>query len=287
MAASTAPAKKFRSKWFRIFVEGATTDGRTIERSWIEQMAESYDRNTYGARLNCEHIRGLGPDSAFGAFGDVLALKAEEVDIAGAKKLGLFAQIEPTASLIELNKKGQKIYTSAEVQPNFAETGKAYLVGLAITDSPASLGTEALQFSAQHGTLASRKQHKDNLFSCAEEVAFDFEEVSDAPGLFAALRDRINELVGKNKDKEGTDAANFNALGEMLEQVATHGAEQAQAFSSLSAAHEKLQADHNKLAGEFSDLLKKLENTPEGGNPIKHNQRPPVSGNDGRAVTDC
>ncbi|EME3308853.1 TPA: GPO family capsid scaffolding protein, partial [Pseudomonas aeruginosa] len=28
--------KKFRSKWFRIAVEGATTDGRNIERDWIE-----------------------------------------------------------------------------------------------------------------------------------------------------------------------------------------------------------------------------------------------------------
>lgn len=81
----TTPAKKFRSKWFRIFVEGATTDGRIIERAWVEQMAATYDPKTYGARLNCEHIRGLGPDSVFGSFGDVLALKAEEVEIAGAK----------------------------------------------------------------------------------------------------------------------------------------------------------------------------------------------------------
>ena len=29
----TTPAKKFRSKWVRIFCEGATTDGRTIERA--------------------------------------------------------------------------------------------------------------------------------------------------------------------------------------------------------------------------------------------------------------
>ncbi|MEN1564821.1 GPO family capsid scaffolding protein, partial [Pseudomonas aeruginosa] len=49
--------KKFRSKWFRIAVEGATTDGRNIERDWIEQMAAQYDPNTYGARINCEHIK--------------------------------------------------------------------------------------------------------------------------------------------------------------------------------------------------------------------------------------
>ena len=197
----TTPAKKFRSKWVRIFCEGATTDGRTIERAWIEQMAASYDPNTYGARLNCEHIRGLGPDSVFGAFGDVLALKAEEVDIAGEKKLALFAQIEPTDSLIELNKKGQKIYTSAEVQPNFADSGKAYPVGLAITDSPASLGTEALKFSAQSG-LATRKQHKDNLFSAAEEATIEFEEVTEPPACSPPCAKRSATSLARARTKK-------------------------------------------------------------------------------------
>ncbi len=50
-------SKKFRSKLFRVAVEGATTDGREIQRSWIEDMAATYNRNTYGARLNCEHIK--------------------------------------------------------------------------------------------------------------------------------------------------------------------------------------------------------------------------------------
>ncbi|WP_153785693.1 GPO family capsid scaffolding protein [Pseudomonas sp. EMN2] len=281
MAASTAPVKNYRSDWFRIFVEGATTDGRTIERSWIEQMAATYDRKTYGARLNCEHIRGLGPDTLFGSFGDVLALKAEEVEINGEKKLGLYAQIEPTASLIELNKKGQKIYTSAEVRPNFAETGKAYLVGLAVTDSPASLGTEALKFSSQSG-LAARKQHQDNLFSAAEEVTFKFEEVVETPNMFAALRDKVGELLGKSKDKEGKDAANFSALGEMIEQIATHGAEQAEAFSAEKDAREKLQAAHDKLSTDFNELVKRLGETED------HSQtkRPPVTGGDGQIQAD-
>ncbi|GHL58540.1 hypothetical protein ECZU31_18150 [Escherichia coli] len=41
-----------------------------------------------------------------------------------------------------MNKAAQKVYTSMEIQPNFANTGKCYLVGLAVTDDPASLGTE-------------------------------------------------------------------------------------------------------------------------------------------------
>ena len=132
-----------KSKFFRVAVEGATTDGREISRQDIEQIAKSYNPSTYGARVWIEHIRGIGPDSIFKAFGDVVAVKTEEVDINGEMKLALFAQLDPTQDLVALvNKARQKIYTSIEIHPNFAKTGEAYLVGLAVTDSPASLGTE-------------------------------------------------------------------------------------------------------------------------------------------------
>lgn len=36
-----------KAKRFRIGVEGATTDGRNIERAWLEQMAASYDPQVY------------------------------------------------------------------------------------------------------------------------------------------------------------------------------------------------------------------------------------------------
>ncbi|MDR8014121.1 GPO family capsid scaffolding protein [Ectopseudomonas guguanensis] len=278
-----AGTKKTVSKWTRIAVEGATTDGRNIERKWIQEMAEQYSPNTYGARMNCEHLRGVWPGSDFGAYGDVVALKAEEVEIGGKKKLALFAQMVPTDSLIELNKKGQKVYTSIEVNPEFADTGKAYLVGLAITDSPASLGTEMLQFSAQHGTLANRKQDKDNLFTAAEETAIEFEEVDDTPSMFASLKTRMGELLKLSKDKEGKDAAHFAELGEMIGDLAEHSAKQAESFATVKTAHEKLQADHTKLAGDFADLLKRLENTPS----QQHSQRPAVTGGDGKTLTDC
>ncbi|AVO55725.1 GPO family capsid scaffolding protein [Ectopseudomonas mendocina] len=263
-----AATKKTVSKWTRIAVEGATTDGRNIERQWIQEMAQQYSPNTYGARLNCEHLRGVWPGSDFGAYGDVVALKAEEVDIDGKKKLALFAQMVPTDTLIELNKKGQKVYTSIEVNPKFADTGKAYLVGLAITDSPASLGTEMLQFSAKNGTLANRKQDKDNLFSAAEETALEFEEIDDTPSMFAGLKTRLSELLKLSKEKEGKDAAHFAELGEMIESLAEHGAKQADAFASVQTAHDKLQAAHDKLATEVADLVKRLSETED------HSQQP-------------
>ncbi|HBA8284312.1 TPA: hypothetical protein J1088_003154 [Escherichia coli] len=47
-------------------------------------------------------------------------------------KWALFAKITPTDDLIAMNKAAQKVYTSMEIQPNFANTGKCYLVGLAV-----------------------------------------------------------------------------------------------------------------------------------------------------------
>ncbi|GAI40739.1 unnamed protein product, partial [marine sediment metagenome] len=93
-----------KSKFFRVATEGATTDGRSISREQIQQMADSYNVKTYGARVWVEHLRSLLPDGPFKAYGDVLALKAEEVDTENGKRLALFAQIEPTPALIAMNK---------------------------------------------------------------------------------------------------------------------------------------------------------------------------------------
>ena len=278
-------SKKYRSKFIRIGVEGATTDGRKIERSWLEEMAASYNRDTYGARINIEHIKGLSPDSQFGAYGDVVALKGEEIQINGETKYALFAQLEPNDAMLALNKKGQKIYTSMEIQPKFADTGKAYLVGLALTDSPASLGTEALEFSAQHGTLAGRKQDKDNLFTAAEPAELDFEEIDDTPSKVAGLFKKVSELLGKGKQTE----EQFGELAETLEAIAKHSADQAEALTAEQTARKSLETSFAKLETEFADLIKKLEQTPAPNTPNnpQFRQRPPVAGGDGRIVTDC
>ncbi|MBN4658776.1 GPO family capsid scaffolding protein, partial [Escherichia coli] len=80
---------KRKSKFFRVAVEGATTDGRKIERKWLTEIAQTYDPQKYGARVFIEHIRGLNPEWGFRAMGDVVAVKTEEVDIDGEKRLAL------------------------------------------------------------------------------------------------------------------------------------------------------------------------------------------------------
>ncbi|MCO6524750.1 MAG: GPO family capsid scaffolding protein [Candidatus Schmidhempelia sp.] len=197
--------KKYNSKWFRITIEGATTDGRKIERKWIEQIAKNYSPTVYGARINFEHIRGYLSDSQFKRYGDVLALCCEEIkDGPLLGKLALLAQIEPTDELIQLNKSKQKIYTSIEMNVEFADTGEVYLVGLAVTDDPASLGTEFLEFKANANLnlLASRKQSPNNLFTAAEETLIKFDE--DQPqneAIFSAMLDRLTSLFKTNQKK--------------------------------------------------------------------------------------
>lgn len=282
MADKNTPPK-LRSTWFRVAVEGATSDGRQIERSQIEQMAASYNPKTYGARIWMEHIRGVLADSPFRAYGDVVAVKTEEAEINGQKKLALFAQIEPTPDLVALNKAKQKIYTSIEIAPKFADTGAAYLIGLGITDSPASLGTDVLTFAAANPAAhpyANRKQHADNLFTVAEETVLAFEEVEDKPSLGATLFAKITDLL---KGKEAQTLGEFAQVGAAITTVAEHVRGQDERFSSAEAALAELTRKHQQLQTDFSALQVQLSQTQDPNQP----KRPPVTGGDGQSLTDC
>lgn len=253
-----------KAKRFRIGVEGTTTDGRTIERSWLEQMAANYDPAVYTAVINMEHIKGYTPDSAFRRFGVVDALDTEEISDGLLKgKLGLYAVINPTDELVTMTGNMQKLFTSMEIRPEFADTGEAYLIGLAVTDDPASLGTEMLQFSASAGAnpLANRKQHPDNLFTAATETVIEFEDVADEkPSLFS----RVTSLFS---NKQKSDDARFSDVHRAVELVATEQQEFSQRIetalsehaSSLQvqlsaevAAREQLQADFSQLQEQLS-----------------------------------
>lgn len=267
-------------KSFRVATEGATTDGREIQREWIEQMAANYDPKTYGARVWVEHIRGIGPDSAFGAMGDVLSLEAKEVD---GGKLALFAEIDPTDELKALNKKRQKVYSSIEVNPKFGDTGEAYLEGLAVTDSPASLGTEMIKFSREAGDkspLASRKQHAENLFTAAEEVDFDFEEETPKPGIGEFVKSLFSRQDAKTN--KGFEAFGADIKGAFEEFAKRHDEMHAELEKRPTAeAFSQLQKDHDALKKSFDELFAKLDNEPD------TSRRAPATGGSGEEETDC
>ena len=127
--------------WRIVGVSGDTIDGRLINAQELEEMAAQYDPEIYGARINLEHINFLLPDYA-GGYGDVIELKTAPW-FKDQSKTALLAKLSVMPALQKLWDEGKKIYTSMEIVRPFADTGKAYLAGLAITDTPASLGTTA------------------------------------------------------------------------------------------------------------------------------------------------
>jgi len=183
-----------------ILTAGHTVDGREISQETVDQCAATYDPETYNARINIDHC------SYSSKLGSVLSLRAE-----GPK---LFAKLKPN----------QKLHTSCEIQLDFAKTGKAYLTGLALTDEPASVGTDELHLSAQNPGA--------ELFSSNEKIA------PEKPSF-------LNKLF-PNKDDEMTDKATLELLSQMNET-------QGQTVTALTA-----------LAGNIGTLTEKLSVKPAG-----------------------
>ncbi|MBB3141197.1 GPO family capsid scaffolding protein [Halomonas organivorans] len=270
---------------FRVATEGATTDGRTISRQWIEQMAKNFDRSKYGARVWMEHMRGMFHDGPFPALGDVTAVEAKEVEDG---KLGLFVDIDPTDKLKEINQSRQKVYTSIEVDPEFSDTGEAYLVGLAVTDTPASLGTDMLQFSAQQGDkspLAARKQKPSNVFTAAVETELDFSTPAAKPDKGPGLLDTVKSLFRKHDAKTDKGFADFRTD---LEQTLELFVEKHQALVDDladrpdAAAFNELKTTLEATKQRLDELYTQLDNTPD-----TEPRSPALGGNGGVELTDC
>lgn len=283
------------SKLFRVATEGDSTDGREITRQQIDQMAKNYNPTKFGARIWLEHIRGILPDSLFRAFGDVVEVKADDVEIDGKKKRALFARLAPTPDLVAMNQARQKMYTSIEISPNFAKTGEAYLTGLAVTDSPASLGTEMLAFCAQAGNknpLTGKKQSPENLFTAAQEVVIEFEEsdaggdvLEDGKSFFKRIMDT---LKGDKKEFTG----NISGVMESIEALAESQRALLDKFSALTGNAPDLKKFRDELEAvgarlkktedDFAAFRKQVEEA-----PVSSIKPRPVASGAGVVTTDC
>lgn len=276
-----------KSKWFRVATEGATTDGREITRADLEQMAKTYSRDKYGARVWLEHFRGTVPGGPFDALGDVLAVELRDVE---EGKKAMFAQIEPLPALIEMNKKGQKIFSSIEIHPNLPTTGGAYLYGLAVTDSPASLGTEVLKFSqtAQQNPFEARKSDKATLFTVAQEFKLELvDEAASPPAPATSALTKFNSLLerllGNTPEKPAAPIQQHNTaqpeaviaalaeVGGVLKTYAAQRDKDAEAAAALTRQYAELKKAHD-------DLVTKLSNE-DAGVP-----RPPAAGGASQAL---
>jgi hypothetical protein len=284
-SARQEPPAMAKTKFFRIATEGATIDGRTVDRATIEQCAATYNPATYMARINIEHLRGYSPEPPFNAYGSIAELKAEEVtiDVAGKqeKRMALFAALDVNDQAKAINQAGQKLFSSIEVIPDFAKSGKAYVAGMALTDSPAMLGTEVLKFSRDE----ARKDH----IAVIEEVVLEFEDAGAADevtGAFTSMKKFFDSFINPKVEPA--------AVTPPAQSAAVQPDQMAQFATTIGAGLEALGAAFTKaslatdvrfaaLSKELADFKAEIEKKPTG----NYTHRPQATGGSDRALADC
>lgn len=271
-----------KSKFFRAFVEGQTiSDGRKIEAAWIDQIVETFSAETYSPRINIEHIAGYSPEPPFNGYGTVTAVKAQTdsftIDGKAEQRRALYVQVDANDQLVALSKAAQKPFPSVELTPNYAGTDKIGLIGLAFTDKPASIGTQALSFSrTAPGTVFAPG---------TDAIAIEFEaKPVESAGIAEAIRSGFASVSAmfkpsepekpKEEPKQGAnDNFDANAFATALGNTMA---------STLTAAITPLINEQAAVRADFSALKEQLEKTESTGF-----SRQPASGGNGTAVTDC
>lgn len=269
-----------KSKMFRAFVEGQTiSDGRKIEAGWIDEIAASFNAENYAPRVNVEHINGYSPEPPFNGYGTVVAVEAKTdaftIDGKTENRRCLYVQVDGNDQLVQLAARDQKPYPSVELTDSYAGTGKVGLIGLAFTDTPASIGTQRLQFS---------RSAPGTHFSVAPDaVTIEFEaKQPEATGVIDAIKAGFAALAGKfttgepapkpepkpqpRADNDNDMAAFATAMGETM----------AAALKPIVDAQATMQT-------AFATLKGKLESTPA---PDGFS-RPVATGGTGGQLTDC
>lgn len=276
MAGTTKPRKKFR-----VAVSGNTVDGREIQPQHLRDAAANYNLEVYAARVNIEHFLSPYPGSDFGAMGDVVALSAEDITegpLAG--RTGLYAEIEPSERMKQMTDKGQKVYSSIELHPQFALNGKAYVVGLAMTDTPASLGTERLKFAAQHRASVmafNNQQAEPPMFTEAIEA----EVIELAAQRSDEGKQWFNRVMGILGKGQKTDDQRFGQVHQAVEAVAQSQVDLGEQFSTSEQDRQQDKAAIQKLTTDLAALRQQLEGTD--GN---FSQRQPANGGANAQLAD-
>lgn len=288
-----------QTEFIKVAQSGPTVDGREIAAQDLRDMAESYDSKTYEAVIWPEHER------FWGNHGTVLATEARE----NGDVTELYAKLKPGYRFIEKNRDGQKLYPSIEIHPNFAGTGKAYLYGIAITDSPASLGTEQIRLFSQQRT---QRGEKPGEFYCSgiELQGLFGDEPSDPveeeakhffkrffPNLFSSQQpttpptDNEDEMTEKQfNDLLNATQANTTAITEMGNQFSKIAELASKQFRQGNGEEDPGKDDAPKDTPEttelsaLTDMVTKLSATVEGmeqkfnaalpGTPVPENPTP-------------
>lgn len=243
---------KAQTGWVIAATEGATVDGRTITKNWIEEMAASYSVDEYTAVIWPEHFR-----SSWGPFegknwGTVDEVKASKQ----GGKLRLFIKLTANSYLLDANKDGQKLFMSIEPNTDFKGSGKCYLQGLAVTDSPASTGTTRLKFSMGENEIEHDYsqlevlQNSDFIFTNIDESNSSKED--KAKSLFTQLINLFSTPLSTtqqaaeasdNAEDEPMNQEQFDALIGKIDGVTNKVGELETKFGTLEMQVQKFSTD--------------------------------------------
>ncbi|HDE0959342.1 GPO family capsid scaffolding protein [Klebsiella pneumoniae] len=276
MAGTAKPRKKFR-----VAVSGNTVDGREIQPQHLRDAAANYNLNVYAARVNIEHFLSPYPGSDFGAMGDVTALSTEDITegpLAG--RTALYAEIDPSDRMVQMTDKGQKVYSSIELAPQFALNGKAYVVGLAMTDTPASLGTDRLKFAAQQRASVMAFNNQQGEPPMITE-AIEAEVIKLAAQRSDEGKQWFNRVMGILGKGQKTDDQRFGQVHQAVEAVAQSQVDLGEQFSTAEQERQQDKAAIQKLTTDLAALRQQLEGTD--GN---FSQRPAAGGGDNAQLAD-
>ncbi|WP_153446904.1 GPO family capsid scaffolding protein [Vibrio algicola] len=273
------------SDWKIVATEGATVDGRAITANWIKDMADSYSVDEYAALIWPEHYRSAWSIFEGKNWGTVEELKQAKQ----GGKLRLFAKITPNQYLLDANADGQKLFTSIEPNPDYKGQGQCYLMGLAVTDSPASSGTTRLKFSKDSEHEYSELESLDlteyftvdqnGLAKAFSTLANFFKTGGELPQPNAHANQSQEEIKVNEEQLKAIFAEQFKTLktelkDELKQEFATQAPapvveEAPQQFTAadLSAELEKQLKPLNDQVTELKDKFAKLEEEAPGQRP--------------------
>lgn len=291
--------------WKKVATAGPTADGREIVEQDLVDISETYDTEEYTAVIWGSDP--FGHSQWYGNFGLV-----HEVKLGKDKKdrTCLFAKMAPNTRLMSLHDQGQKLFTSIEVWPNFGDTGKAYLTGIAVTDAPASLGTEPLRkYCKNTGTTVFQTSEQFTLGN-TDDTGTDASGTDADRTLIkkfiALLKGEANSTPDQNTDPEATEMTpeQFQALlaqqektnalmGTLVEKFTAEGegqppapaptpADQSAADDSApgitAAQFQQLLDGQKELQTKFAALSGEQQGTPAGEHDGAHDQSAGIVG---------
>ena len=275
-----------KTKPIRIATSGNTIDGRHIDPVMLTQAAKNFNPVTYPALINLEHIPGVTGQSPFQSYGHIISLKTEEItlDVGGKpeKRVALMAELDVTDDLIALNQKGQKRYASIELYPDFAGSKEAYVGGLAVTDTPASLGTECMKLN--------RAKAFGAFVSEPTEFTLEMEPsavaTSEAESFMTGVKNFLTGFAAKPAETPAaptvTPAAPVVAP-DMAAFTVTVQEGFTKMFSAMEASAKANTAAVEKVSAELAAFKAEVEKAPAN----NYTQRPVATGGDGVIKADC